>query len=778
MAKPNGSPDAERRDPNTKRTKASHETVQPHLSNEGRWDKHPAPLFHTTLTDWGLRPNLHTDIYDYYNRLDQTSKEGPGEGLESKSNDLHEVLQEDALAREDGDTVATRWVKKGEIARGAFGKVYLWEKPGFEAEPPLRMVVKDSQTSNFWHDYHAEGELIRQLNGRGCQNVVTVLDWLYKPASASHKAFVRTCYEHAEHGDLGDIGLFYRTRQLLLPEAFLWHVFRSVANALCYCRHGSNETNQPRPDWDTIVHGDVKPSNMLLIPPDDSVDSLYPTVKLCDFGTSFTMPESIPKLRAWKSTFQYGTSGFWAPEVETAKPLENVPGKFRPVAAHRIHGSHSDVYSLGAVLDQLMDLRFNALKDHPDFDNPHVIDYYSPELRALVKACRRTQIYARPAIWDVYRQTSEAVVRWRDAAHAEAKSVRTGRPYQSQVLFSKADRARFDNDPGFRHSYRRSNRAPLLTGKKTTPEPAQTQCESASSITRNRLLSDRPTESPDKKKVKIPAHAGNSTSIDRPKTAPAPSPHPSAFVLPGFAAPGHRKSPPFTTSTLRSPPPPSPALIFGSLDSQVRAAWEAGNLTSATRSLNSSPLGTKPSPVSAFGARLANQKSPFSTQARRSPPFTVNDDEVPSILASPPLLSSTRQTPSPSSFNHCAVTPGAPPPSTLTPSPFILATTGKPVYPTPQPPPIPTATKPIISSSSTTITTNKNNNNTTISTIPTTTKNTNNKRPLEEHEDDADVNEPSNEEEQQQQQQPKRKISRFIEDLPEAPPRPARRTLR
>ncbi|KAL8904129.1 MAG: hypothetical protein Q9207_003480 [Kuettlingeria erythrocarpa] len=611
MAKQNGSSNAKRRDSNTKRMKASPETVQHHHSDEHGWNKNATPLFHTALTDWGLRPNLHTEIYDYYKQLGRTSEVIPAEGPESKSHDLREILQEDALTREDGDTVATRWVKKGEIARGAFGKVYLWEKPGLDGAPPLRMVVKDSQTSNFWHDYHAEGELIRQLNGRGCQNVVTVLDWLYKPASASHKAFVRTCYEYAEHGDLGDIGLFYRTRQLLLPEAFLWHVFRSVANALCYCRHGTNESDQTRPDWDTIVHGDVKPMNMLLTPPDDSVNSLYPSIKLCDFGTSFTMPESIPKLRAWKSTFQYGTSGFWAPEVETAKPLQNVPAKFRPVAAHRMHGSHSDVYSLGAVLDQLMDLRFNALKDHPDFDNPHLIDYYSPELRALVKACRRTQVYTRPAIWDVYRQTSEAVVKWRDAVHAEAKSVRAGQPYQSQVLFSKADRARFDNDPGFRHSYGRINRAPLLTGKKTTPEPSQTQGETVPGITKHQLLSEPPAELLDKKKVKSPAPTGTSTSINRPKTAPAPSIRASPFILPGFAAPGRRESP-FTTSTLQSPP-------SSSAPSTAKSAQHGKPATSPPTHPPWSPSRLQSPPSVPASRTSSNHHSPLKPHAHLPP---------------------------------------------------------------------------------------------------------------------------------------------------------------
>ncbi|KAL8926998.1 MAG: hypothetical protein Q9208_002543 [Pyrenodesmia sp. 3 TL-2023] len=717
------------------RAKASHENFGFHLSNEARWSKHQTLLFHTTLPDWGLRPDFNTEIYDYYNQLGRSNEDAPAVDSKSRTLDLRHVLQEDALTRQDDGTGVTRWVKKGEIARGAFGKVYLWERQGLSGEPPSRMVVKDSQTSNFWHDYHAEGELIRQLNERGCKNVVTVLEWLYKPASSSHKAFVRTCYEYAEHGDLGDIGLFYRTRQLLLPEAFLWHIFWSMANALCYCRHGTNQSDKTMPGWDTIVHGDVKPANMLLTPPDDSVDGLYPTIKLCDFGASFATPESIPKVRAWKSTFQYGTSGFWAPEVETAKPRENVPGKFRPVAAYRIHGSHSDVYSLGAVIDQLMDLRFSALQNHPDFDNPHVIDYYSPELRALVKACRKTQVYSRPAIYDVYQQTSE--VKWREAALTEANSVRIGRPYQSQVLFSKADRARFDNDPGFRHSYRKTNRAPLLTGKKTIPSHTESVEETAPPRMNQQVLNSRLTE-PSSKQSKAASHPGNVTSTSKSKTEKALSTQPSAFVLPGFGAPERRHSP-FAASSLRSPPPHPGPIIFGPLDSQVQAAREASNLTPATTPQRPFLAATtETSQTSVFGVPrfgLAHQQSPLTTQSRPSSAFEDNSDIRPSILASPPLFpshtSGSTSTP-PFYFHTNAVSP-----SPGAPTPSILA-------PASQPPPIPLATKP------------------------------GNKRPLEE--DDAD--ETPNEEEEEEEQQPKRKISRFIEDLPEAPPRPARRTLR
>ncbi len=66
----------------------------------------------------------------------------------------------------------------------------------------------------------------------------------------------------------------------------MWHIFYSIANALCYCRYG---TNNPNPQaaiqgWDQIIHGDMKPENVFLAAPDQAESSMYPCVKLGDFG--------------------------------------------------------------------------------------------------------------------------------------------------------------------------------------------------------------------------------------------------------------------------------------------------------------------------------------------------------------------------------------------------------------------------------------------------------------------------------------------------------------
>lgn len=76
----------------------------------------------------------------------------------------------------------------------------------------------------------------------------------------------------------------WSANSLILPEGFLWHIFHSMANALCYCCYGTNKPSAYKPGWDSIVHMDIKPENMLLATPDLDTHQLYPCVKLADFG--------------------------------------------------------------------------------------------------------------------------------------------------------------------------------------------------------------------------------------------------------------------------------------------------------------------------------------------------------------------------------------------------------------------------------------------------------------------------------------------------------------
>ena len=157
---------------------------------------------------------------------------------------LSAILHEDvhALAKESG------WRPKRVIGKGAYGSVILWERQR-RVGSSLRIASKDCLCSSFFKDYCAEGHLTRRLNDRGCKNVIHVLEWAYikNPAYKTPDGVVhytkpknRICYEFAEHSDLFRLERWYKSQGLIFPEPFIWHVLYSVANALCYCRHGSN----------------------------------------------------------------------------------------------------------------------------------------------------------------------------------------------------------------------------------------------------------------------------------------------------------------------------------------------------------------------------------------------------------------------------------------------------------------------------------------------------------------------------------------------------------
>ena len=155
-----------------------------------------------------------------------------------------------AILHEDVHTLAkgSGWQPQRVIGKGAYGSVILWEKRRKDG-PPLRIASKDCLCSSFFKDYCAEGHLTRRLNDQGCKNVINVVEWAYikKPAYKSIDGVVRytepknrICYEFAEHSDLLRLERWYQSQGLIFPEAFIWYILYSVANALCYCRHGTN----------------------------------------------------------------------------------------------------------------------------------------------------------------------------------------------------------------------------------------------------------------------------------------------------------------------------------------------------------------------------------------------------------------------------------------------------------------------------------------------------------------------------------------------------------
>ncbi|KAL8801053.1 MAG: hypothetical protein Q9182_004745 [Xanthomendoza sp. 2 TL-2023] len=99
-------------------------------------------------------------------------------------------------------------------------------------------------------------------------------------------------YEYCSLGDLQDVVEAYFSRNVTIPEGFIWHVYLAIAKALAYLHTGyiapssvlssTDSIKQVENEgWNPILHRDIKPENIFFRP---SSSSPYPTPLLADFG--------------------------------------------------------------------------------------------------------------------------------------------------------------------------------------------------------------------------------------------------------------------------------------------------------------------------------------------------------------------------------------------------------------------------------------------------------------------------------------------------------------
>ena len=100
-------------------------------------------------------------------------------------------------------------------------------------------------------------------------------------------------FEYCPGGDLGHLNAMFKKEDRLIPEAFVWHVFLRLAEALAFIHYGYNKQypNELDAKWLTVVHRDVKPQNVFL----RTVYSDQPpfaSIILGDFGAATLEPRS------------------------------------------------------------------------------------------------------------------------------------------------------------------------------------------------------------------------------------------------------------------------------------------------------------------------------------------------------------------------------------------------------------------------------------------------------------------------------------------------------
>ncbi|KAI4636861.1 hypothetical protein J4E93_010877 [Alternaria ventricosa] len=154
----------------------------------------------------------------------------------------------------------------------------------------------------------AEATILQNLGRHG--NIVRYYNSVLSPP---HPNRLQLIFEYCPRGDLLD---YLDTLDGAIPELFLWHVFKHVACGLAFLHSRG------------IVHGDIKPANILLTAAREGERFSLP--KIADFGAASCNPSpEIPR-------GHIGTPSFQPPEAD-----------YR-------HGPESDIWSLGSMMHELV----------------------------------------------------------------------------------------------------------------------------------------------------------------------------------------------------------------------------------------------------------------------------------------------------------------------------------------------------------------------------------------------------------------------------------------
>ncbi|KXG28899.1 L-type lectin-domain containing receptor kinase IX.1 [Sorghum bicolor] len=202
----------------------------------------------------------------------------------------------------------SNFAEEKKLGRGGFGSVYLGELnvAGVDRAVAIKMLSSESSAQGR-REFEAEVRIISRLKHR---NLVQLLGWC-----DSRRNGLMLVYEMVAKGSL-DRHLYSQDTFLTWPQRY--KIILGLGSALRYLHK----------EWEQcIVHGDIKPSNIML-------DESHGT-KLGDFGLARLVDHGA----GWQTTKAVlGTAGYIDPEfVNTRRP-----------------STYSDVYSFGIVLLEIV----------------------------------------------------------------------------------------------------------------------------------------------------------------------------------------------------------------------------------------------------------------------------------------------------------------------------------------------------------------------------------------------------------------------------------------
>lgn len=365
--------------------------------------------------------------------------------------DDEEQLKRARLLRAELD-LSKGWIGGPVLGEGKFGKVTASFRQDSNGSIVDRVAIKDTDTASTHQTENMDVEVVAMYRLRalkGSSSVVAIRN--YRPDNDGKR--VRIFMEYCPYGTLWSLIKRYCQHNRVkprdeptayLPEAFVWAVFESLAQAGMLMETGDLESDNPLSrNWELIVHRDFKAINIMLGNASQDAFRGYPQAKVGDFGAALTFSEQPAPLGTMtvdvgsydkRSALEEMRKRYTNPSQHSA-PEERNP-KLEGAKTPPAFSSATNVWGVGMQIwglikkcrgddDFLEDDEWSRPRGPRAF-TPQQVQYYSPHLLKLVRQCVEYLPEERISFRDLLKQIRKRRSDERKTTADELRHARAG----------------------------------------------------------------------------------------------------------------------------------------------------------------------------------------------------------------------------------------------------------------------------------------------------------------------------------------------------------------